>query len=119
AGLAAMGAEDYLVAILDEGTDFPRGKRYLPLAVGAQLHQAAVALRRRPGDRPGAEQIAGGEIAAAASMVRDQLGEGPVEVGRVARRHSVRGQVLGAQAPGHQQYSEGNVAGLALRGRLV
>src|ERR1700736_5729239 len=83
-GLSAMGAEDHLVAVLQEGTGFSGGERYLPLAVGAQLHQAAIALRRRPGDRAGAEQIAGGEIAAAAGVMRDQLAEGPVKVGRVA-----------------------------------
>ena len=37
-GLSAMGAEDPLVAVLEEGTGFPRGEHYLPLAVGAQLH---------------------------------------------------------------------------------
>src|ERR1700759_3397436 len=55
AGLPAIGAEDHLVAIRQKGTGFPGGERYLPLAVGAQLHQAAIALRRRPGDRAGAE----------------------------------------------------------------
>src|SRR6476660_2194553 len=61
-GLPAMGAEDHLVAVLQEGTGLTGGEHDLPLAVGAQLHQAAIALRRRPGDRAGAEQIAGGEI---------------------------------------------------------
>jgi hypothetical protein len=108
-GLSAVSAEDHLVAVLEEGTGFSGGEHYLPLAIGAQLHQAAIALRRRPRDRAGAEQIAGGEIAAAASVVRDQLGEGPVKVGRVAGRHPVRRQALGPQPLGQQQGFEHDV----------
>src|SRR5438270_7266039 len=96
-GLSAMRTEDHLVPVLQEGTGLAGCEHYLPLTVGAQLHQAAVALRRRTGDRAGAEQIAGGQIAAAASVVRDQLGEGPVKVGRVAGRHPVRRQAFGPQ----------------------
>src|ERR1700719_1574803 len=81
--LPAMGAEDHLVPVLQKCAGFPGGEHYLPLAVGAQLHQAAIALWRRPGYRAGAEQIAGDEIAAAASVVRDQLRRGAVKGGRV------------------------------------
>src|SRR5256885_8154370 len=70
-GPQAMRTEDHLVTVLQEGTGLSGGEHYLPLTVGAQLHQAAAALRRRPGNRAGAEQIAGGEIAAAAGVVRE------------------------------------------------
>src|SRR5215475_949085 len=75
AGLLAMSAKDHLVPILQESANFAGGQGYLTLAVGAQLHQAAVPFRGRTGDRPGPEQIAGSEVAPAASMVRNQLGD--------------------------------------------
>src|SRR5258707_12974366 len=45
---SAVGAEDHLVAVIEKRPACPGGERYLSLAVGAQLHQAAIALRRRP-----------------------------------------------------------------------
>ena len=53
----------------------------------------------RARDRAGAEQIAGHQVAAAAGVVRDELRQGPVEVGRVAVRHAVRRQALLAHLP--------------------
>src|SRR6266403_666923 len=56
---SAMGAKDHFVAVLDKGAGFARGQGDRAGAVGAQLHQAAIALRGRTRDRASAEQIPG------------------------------------------------------------
>jgi hypothetical protein len=85
----AMRAENHLVAILEKGPRLAGAQGDPTLAIGAQLHQTAIALRCRTRDRTGTEQIAGRQIAPATSVVSDQLGDCPVEIGRVARRHLV------------------------------
>src|SRR6266446_9789670 len=79
--LSAMRAEDHFVAILDKGASLARGQCDRAGAVGAQLHQAAIALRGRTRDRASAEQIPGGEVAAVAGVMRDHLRHGPIEIG--------------------------------------
>ena len=73
-----MGPENHFVSILEKGAGFTRSEDRLPLTVGAEFHEAAVALLRRARDRAGAEQIAGTEIASATGVVRDQLADSPV-----------------------------------------
>src|SRR5487761_425631 len=116
---AAMGAEDHFVAAFDKGAGFARSQCRRPRAVGAQFHQAAIALAGRAGDRAGAEQIAGAEIAAAARMVRHQLRQGPIEIGRVAHRHAVRRQPYGPQPLGHEKGFERDVEGAGMLVALV
>src|SRR5487761_1171555 len=108
---AAMGAEDHFVAVFDKGAGFARSQCRRPRAVGAQFNQAAIALAGRAGDRVCAEQIAGAEIAAAAGMVRHQLRQGPIEIGRVAPRHTLRRQPFRAQPFGQQKRFEHDIEG--------
>src|SRR5579884_3235346 len=96
----AMGAEDRLVAVREKGAGLARRQRDPSLAVLRQFHQAAPAFRRRAGDRAGAEDVAGFEIAAARAVMRDELRDRPIEVGRVARRHAVRRQPFVAHLAG-------------------
>ena len=58
------------------------------------------------GDRAGPEQIAGPQVAAAAAVVRDQLGDGPIEMMRVADRQSVRREPLGRETRREQEHLE-------------
>src|ERR1700693_4836395 len=62
----AMGAKDRLVAVFEKGAGLAGFEAGRALAVGADLHQAAVALDSRPGDRAAAENVARQQVAAVA-----------------------------------------------------
>src|SRR5215831_14234417 len=90
------------IAVFEEtarlaGWEFDR-----PSSAGRDLEQAAESAFLWRGDRAGAEQIAGAQIAAAAAVMRHQLGHGPVEVARVAHGQSLRGKPFRLQ-PGREQ----------------
>src|SRR5262249_53347662 len=97
---------DDSVAVFEEtarlaGWEFDR-----PSSAGRDLEQAAESAFLWRGDRAGAEQIAGAQIAAATAVMRHQLGHGPVEVARVAHGQSLRGKSFRPQ-PGLELDVEG------------
>src|SRR6266542_661654 len=85
-----MGAEDCLVAIFEKRAGLARCEADRALAVLALLAEAAPARLGRARDRAGAEKVAGLQIASAAGVVGDELGQCPVEVCRIALRHAMR-----------------------------
>src|ERR1044071_9539930 len=80
----AMGAEDRFVAVHEKAADLARAQGEGTTAVEALLAEAAPAGFGRAGDRAGAEEVARQEVAAAARVMRHQLRQRPVEVGRIA-----------------------------------
>src|SRR5215510_5519390 len=96
----AVCPHDDGVAILEEAARLPGGERHGTAPAGGDLEQAAEPVVARRRDRAGPEQIAWAQIAAAAAVVRHQLCHRPVEMARVAKRQSLRGQPFRLEAPG-------------------
>src|SRR5262245_11853554 len=74
----AVGAHDDGITVFKEAARLAGWKRQWAPAPRRDLEQAAEPVIARRRDRPRAEQIAGAQIAAAAAVVRRQLGHGPV-----------------------------------------
>src|SRR5260370_5979301 len=115
----AMGAEDRLVAVFEKRPRLTRFEGDRALAVGADLHQAAIAPDGRPRDRAAAEDVARQQVAAAAGVMRDELRHRPVEIQRVAVRHAMRREAFFAHRGCQQEGFECDVEGAALLVRLV
>src|SRR5690348_12493661 len=86
----AMGAEDDLVAVLQICAGLAGVQRNRALPGMAQLVEASPAFLGLSRDRAASENVAGQQITAAASVMRDELRHGPIQVQRVAARHAVR-----------------------------
>ena len=85
----APGALDDLVAVLNEGARFARGKLHWLFAALGEFHQRAAGPGRSPGDRARAQQIARPQVATVGAVVGDELRHGPVRVteARVRKAH--------------------------------
>src|SRR5215831_5833046 len=88
----AASPHDDGVAVFEETTRLAGGEFNRPSPAGRDLEQAAEPAFPRRRDRAGAEQIARPQIAAAAAVMRHELGHGPVEMARVADGQSLRGE---------------------------
>src|SRR5438067_11534434 len=83
----AVRAENDLVAVLEIGARFAGMQGDRALAGMAQLVQTSPTFFRFSGNRAAAEEIAGQQIAATASVMCDELRHGPIQIQRVAARH--------------------------------
>src|SRR5438067_3816456 len=107
----AMGAEDDLVAILQICASLAGVQRNRALPGMAELVETSPAFLGRSRDRAASENVTGQQITAAASVMRDELRRGPIQVQRVAARHAVRFERLLAHLPRQQQRFELDVEG--------
>src|SRR5438132_150754 len=76
----AMGAQDRLVAVFEKGAGLAGTERPGAASVETLLAEAAPPGFGRTRYRAGAKEIAGCQVAAAAGVVGNELGQGPVEV---------------------------------------
>ena len=95
--------DDHVVAVLEKPARLAGRKRNRLAPAFGDFQEAAEAARCRTGDRAGAEQVAGVEVAAAAGVMRDQLRHGPIEVARVAVGQAMGREIPVAHALGEQQ----------------
>ena len=75
-----MAAQDHGVAVLEEAARLAVRQRDRLLAGAGQFEQAAALAGRGAGQRAGAEQVAGAQVAAVHGVVRHELRERPVGV---------------------------------------
>src|SRR5262245_60882737 len=100
-----------LVAIQEIGARLTGRKRDRSLSGGSRLEETAAAVRRVGRDGASAEEIAGIEIDTANGVMRDKLGDGPVEVAHVGARHQMRRHGTFAHCRGGQKKLERDVEG--------
>src|SRR5438876_8578780 len=84
AGAGAMGAEDHLVAVLEEGARLAVRQLDRVLAARRDLEQAAAAFVLRPRAGAGAHEVADRKVAAGAGVMRHHLRNGPVDGGKIS-----------------------------------
>src|SRR6266511_1425813 len=106
-----MRAHDHGVAVFEEAARLAGWKRQRAAAAGGDLEQTAEPVVARRRDRAGPQQVAGAQVAAAAAVVRHQLGDGPVEMACVAERQSVRRMPVRRETLREQRHFELDVEG--------
>src|SRR5262245_63271809 len=89
---SAAGPHDDAVAVFEEAARLAGGEFNRPSPAGRDFEQAAEPAVHGRRDRAGAEQIAGAQVAAAAAVMRHELGHRPVEMARVADGQPLRGK---------------------------
>src|SRR5689334_9760874 len=92
----ATAAQHELVAVLDEGAALAVRQAQRIAAAGGELEQRAERVARLAGNRPAAEQVAGAQVAAVRSVMRDELRRRPVRARIVAAREPRRRSLRGA-----------------------
>src|ERR687887_1762621 len=107
----AVRAHDDRIAVFEEAARLAGCKRQWAPPPRRDLEQAAQPIVARRRDRAGAEQVSRAQVAAAAAVVRHQLGNGPVEVARVAERQTVRRMPFRREPLREQKYLELDVEG--------
>src|ERR1700726_2289320 len=86
---AAVRAQDHAVAILQEAARFARGQLDAAPAAGRDLKETAEPFRLRARARAGAEQAPRPQVAAAATVMGDELRHGPIEMPCIAGREAM------------------------------
>src|SRR5262249_35187151 len=107
----AARPHDDRVAVFEETARLAGGEFDRPSPAGRDLEQAAEPAVPGRRDRASAEQIARRQIAAAAAVMRHELGHGPVEVARVADGQSLRGKSFRLETRREQEHLELDVEG--------
>lgn len=107
----AAGAEDDLVAVLEEAPGLAGGQLHRLLAASGDLQQRAELAGLGAGQGAGAEQVAGLQLAAIDAVVGDHLRHRPVHAQAVAQGQALRRQAFLAQALGEQQDLQLDVEG--------